>query len=1234
MASRPPKRAAAAAALVAARLDKGEGLLPDESEDEEVRPRAEGGGADSDSDSGSGGGGGDSGDDDSDENRDTYDPRKEERARRRAKEKKKKGLDAQLFGDSDEDEDESDEDEDEDEDEDGGGGGRGKAGKAGKAGSKRPAAGKASKGKGGAKRAKRTGASLFIEDVADVAGEDEEEESDGDGEDFIERELGGVGQGEAAEARRLAREIEASRSAAERRGAGGGRGGVALEGKTEAEIEEYFRQRYREDARAGGRADDFDELDEHEQKDRLRYIRQQAMQPTVHDPKLWLVRCKPGQEREAVASILQKAYVKEAEGEPLQITGALFMDHLRGFIYIEAFREPHAREAIKGIKDILGYKLTRVPLEEMTKVLQAPPVVDNLKPGAWARVRSGPYKGDIALVEDVDDLSGRATVKLIPRIDLEFYRDKFRYERERDDSLKPVRRKGSRPGQRFMTEGLADEITNVLQGYIERRGGTRKGRSVWRFENMEFLDGYILKEISARGLETQAVNPSIDEVQRFHGGKVDYDKRDEDDDDVDDDLPEDEEGAPAGARARAARQRAKQEELSSLLQSAQMGQSINGMRKAAALKVGDTVVVVEGDLRNLVGRVTEVTSRHVRLLPVQAEVLEELGGDQIEVLPRHVRKYFKVGEHVKVDAGTFKGQTGLIVKVNTDSGIVHIMSDTNMEEIEVFDRDLVEAGTEVSGALETMGQFGLHDFVTLDERTCGVIVRVERDAARVLTNDLEVILVRPGEIQGHKSSKFVETQDMLGNVIAVGDMVQVQEGVAKDKGKEGTVMHIFRGILWLQTRSMDEQSGIIATRSRWVRVLGGQKRRNDGSDVGPSTAGGLTPGRSPFHPSQGMGGGAGFGGLPMMSPRIHAGSAPGAAPGGQAGPMGRGGGGAGRPLQRDRKVVISRGAYADYKGIIRSATETEYTLELEAITKKLITVPRSYVSEVGAAGGAGLPPRPGQPSAGMRPSIPSATPLHPGMATPAYPGMATPAYPGMATPAYPGMATPMHPGGGMTPMHGGMTPMHGGMTPMHGGGMTPMHGGGMTPGHENVWDAVAPSMTPAHDPSYAGYGVHGYGAMGRDTGGFLGAGMGGMATAPSSRVFHFKGVAAWVVSRAAYGIILSGLPSGKFIVQLARGAAGTELDAGDVLLVAPLKKDHVLVVTDDSAGTVGKLQGIDKHPETEEEECIIKDSSGEFKFVDMKHVGLFVPEGEWIDSATASGVPVDAAERKRRPPPV
>jgi len=140
--------------------------------------------------------------------------------------------------------------------------------------------------------------------------------------------------------------------------------------------------------------------------------------------------------------------------------------------------------------------------------------------------------------------------------------------------------------------------------------------------------------------------------------------------------------------------------------------------------------------------------------------------------------------------------------------------------------------------------------------------------------------------------------------------------------------------------------------------------------------------------------------------------------------------------------------------------------------------------------------------------------------------------------------------------------------------------------------------------------------------------------APTARIFHFKGVAAWVVSRECYGVIYSWLPSGKFVVQLARGAEGTEFEAGDVLLVAPLKKDHVLVVTEESAGTVGRLQGIDKHPETEEEECIIKDSANQFKFVEMKHVGLFVPEGQWLDMETDSKVPVTAAERKRRPPPV
>ena len=37
--------------------------------------------------------------------------------------------------------------------------------------------------------------------------------------------------------------------------------------------------------------------------------------------------------------------------------------------------------------------------------------------GAWARVRAGLYKGDLAKVVDVDHSAGRALVRLVPRVD-------------------------------------------------------------------------------------------------------------------------------------------------------------------------------------------------------------------------------------------------------------------------------------------------------------------------------------------------------------------------------------------------------------------------------------------------------------------------------------------------------------------------------------------------------------------------------------------------------------------------------------------------------------------------------------------------------------------------------------------------------------------------------------------------------------------------------------------------
>nr|GFB12772.1 putative transcription elongation factor SPT5 homolog 1 [Tanacetum cinerariifolium] len=76
-----------------------------------------------------------------------------------------------------------------------------------------------------------------------------------------------------------------------------------------------------------------------------------------------------------------------------QIRSAIALDHLKNYIYIEAYKEAQVREACKGMRDVFTRsKIFLVPIKEMTDVLS---------------------------VVDVDNVRQRVTVKLIPRIDLQ-----------------------------------------------------------------------------------------------------------------------------------------------------------------------------------------------------------------------------------------------------------------------------------------------------------------------------------------------------------------------------------------------------------------------------------------------------------------------------------------------------------------------------------------------------------------------------------------------------------------------------------------------------------------------------------------------------------------------------------------------------------------------------------------------------------------------------------------------
>ena len=79
------------------------------------------------------------------------------------------------------------------------------------------------------------------------------------------------------------------------------------------------------------------------------------------------------------------------------------------------------------------------------------------------------------------------------------------------------------------------------------------------------------------------------------------------------------------------------------------------------LAVGDLVKVIDGDLKNLMGKVHSVSvdGNMVTILPKHEKLKEPLSF-QAELLV----KWFKMGDHIKIVGGTrHVGETGMVVKV-------------------------------------------------------------------------------------------------------------------------------------------------------------------------------------------------------------------------------------------------------------------------------------------------------------------------------------------------------------------------------------------------------------------------------------------------------------------------------------------------------------------------------------------------------------------------------------------
>ncbi|EPS73726.1 hypothetical protein M569_01028, partial [Genlisea aurea] len=606
-------------------------------------------------------------------------------------------------------EDEDEEDDDDDEDYGGGGGGGG--------------------GRGG-KRHRKAGSEFFDEEAA-VDTDDEEEEEEGE-DDFIDTGTDIPDE----DGRRIHRRPLLPRE------------------DEQDDVDEMARRIQERYARSHV------EYDEEESN-----VEQQALLPSVRDPKLWMVKCAIGHEREVAICLMQK-YLDR--GSELQIRSVVALDHLKNYIYVEAEREAHVREAIKGMRNIFSNKIMLVPIKEMTDVLSVESKTIDISRDTWVRMKIGTYKGDLAKVIDVDNVRQRATVKLIPRIDLQALSNKL-------EGREVPKKKAFVPHARLLNMEEAKEL-NIR---VERRRDPSTGLVYEKIEGMMFKDGFLYKNVSLKSLSTQNVQPTFDEIEKF--------RQPSEGDDGD------------------------HSSLSTLFAN----------RKKGHFMKGDMVIVVKGDLKNLKGSVEKVEEDTVHIKT------NEKGLPKTLAIPdKELCKYFEQGDHVKVVSGATEGATGMVVSV--EGHVVNIVSDTTKEVLRVF-ADNVAKSSEVTSGVTRIGEYELHDLVLLDDNSFGVIIRVESEAFQVLKGvpeRPEVSLLRLREIKC-KIDKKIAAKDRNKNTVSVKDVVKVLEGPCR--GKQGPVEHIFKGILFIHDRHHLEHAGFICVKAESCTMVGGARGNLDRS---------------------------------------------------------------------------------------------------------------------------------------------------------------------------------------------------------------------------------------------------------------------------------------------------------------------------------------------------------------------------------------------------------------------
>ncbi|XP_045177406.2 transcription elongation factor SPT5-like [Mercenaria mercenaria] len=477
-----------------------------------------------------------------------------------------------------------------------------------------------------------------------------------------------------------------------------------MNNQTEDEIEAYYRQKYG-DSSALDRFGEGEEMSDE--------ITQQGLLPGVKDPNLWLVKCRIGEERQTALQLMRKFIAYQFSDEPLQIKAVIAKESLKGYIYIEAYKQTHVKQAIDGVGSLkLGqWAQMMVPIKEMTDCLKVVKETAILKPKSWVRLKRGIFKDDLAQVDYVESAQNAVHLKLLPRIDYTRMRGIMRNQQSDAERKKKKRR----PAQKLFN---IDDV-KAIGGESSRDG------DFFIFEGNKYSRrGFLFKTFAMSAIIAEGVKPTLAELEKF-------------------------EDQPENINI-------------DIIPDKSSGEVTHNFTP------GDVVEVCEGELIHLQGKIISIDGNKITMIPKHEDLK-----DPLEFPAHELKKHFKTGDHVKVIGGKYEDDTGLIVRV--EDNIVVLFSDLTMHELKVLPKDL-QLCADMATGVDSLGQFQFGDLVHLDPQTVGVIVRLEKENFQVLSMHNKVQNVKPQAITRKKDTKHAVALDSENNNVSVKDIVKVVDG--------------------------------------------------------------------------------------------------------------------------------------------------------------------------------------------------------------------------------------------------------------------------------------------------------------------------------------------------------------------------------------------------------------------------------------------------------------------------